>query len=222
MWDSLGRSETVTQLSHKPEALSDCIHALTRLCNPTSGDESDKPSTPAVLKRHGSSALGEVEVTGRVDSLRFPKSNTQDTKTSDCLVSLSADVASTGTIVEAATTPLPFGNSLHHAVRWWRTAFRWKVPQSNRLLLYERQCSTVCENDEVSLCCEEGQFCTTSKGNLIRATPTDVTPVSSSQAMDLSSATKDFLLPRKNCRVFYSNHHCGHTYNFCISDTAFN
>ena len=93
----------MTQLPHKPEAPSDRIHALTRLCNPTSGAESGKPSTPTVLKRHSSSVLGEVEVTGRVDSLRFRKSNTQDTKTSHCLVSLSSDVASAGTIHHTST-----------------------------------------------------------------------------------------------------------------------
>jgi hypothetical protein len=39
------------------------------------------------------------------------------------MVSLSSDAASAGIIVEAAVTPLHFGNSLHRAVRWLRAVF---------------------------------------------------------------------------------------------------
>jgi hypothetical protein len=82
--------------------------------------------------------------------------------------------------------------------------------QSNRLLFQERQvCFPVCGKATVSpydtLCCEEGQYCTTINGTPLcswstsaesqafsstSSTPTDVTPISSSQTMDLSSATE--------------------------------
>jgi hypothetical protein len=80
------------------------------------------------------------------------------------MISLNPGAAGAGTIVEAAATPLPFGNSLHHVVRWLRAAFCGKVPQPNQLLLHEKRCSVVCADAENSFCCEVGQICTTSKG----------------------------------------------------------
>jgi hypothetical protein len=139
----LGRGESVAQFPHKPEAISDIIHALTKLHDPPSGAKSDKPWAPNVLKQHGNSVFGDAEVTGRIDSLRIPKPDTQNAKSSDCMVSLSPDAAEAGTIIEAAATTLSFGNSLHRAVRWLRAAFCEKVPQSNQHLLHEKRCSIV-------------------------------------------------------------------------------
>jgi len=195
----LGRGESVAQFPHKPEAISDVIRALTKLYDPSSGAKSDKPWAPNVLKQHGNSVFGDAEVTGRIDSLRIPKLDIQDTKSSDCMVSLSPDGAGAGTIVEAAATPLPFGNSLHRAVRWLRAAFCEKAPQSNQLLLHEKRCSIVCANAEVSFCCEVSQFCTTSKGIPVCTPSTSLesqafpsttsTSTDSSQTMPLFSAT---------------------------------
>ncbi len=185
------------------EATSDCIHAATKLCNTTAGG-SDKPSAPSILTRHSNSVLGEAEVTGRIHSPGFPKPDVRDSKTSDCLTSLSSDVASAATIVQTATTPLPSGDFLYRAIYWSRIAFRGEVPRSNGLLLHKRQCHPVCANAEYSFCCELGQFCATSKGIPYRgttissaaqtlpstsSTPTDVTPTSSSQTTVSSSAT---------------------------------
>jgi hypothetical protein len=144
--------------------MSDGIHASTKHYDPTSGAKSDNPWAANVPKQHGNSVLGGAKVTERIDSLRIPKPDTQDAKSSDCMVSLSSGVAGAGTIFETAATPLPFGNSLHRVVHWLRAAFCGKVLQSNQLLLHEKRCSVVCADAEYSFCCEVGQFCTTSKG----------------------------------------------------------
>ena len=78
--------------------------------------------------------------------------------------------------------------------------------QLNRLLLQERQvCSITCGQATVSpydtFCCENGHFCTTVSGTPLCSlqfqassstspTPTGITPISSSQISDLSSATE--------------------------------
>lgn len=52
----------------------------------------------------------------------------------------------------------------------------------------------VCENDEVSLCCEEAQFCMTSKGNLICVTPI-ASAVSDTQTSTTGSSPPSSFIP---------------------------
>jgi hypothetical protein len=131
--------------------MSDSIHSSTKLLyHPASGAKSDNPWAPNVLKQHRNSVSGDAETTGRIDNLRIPGPDTQDAKSSECMVSLSSDAASAGIIVEAAATPLPFGNPPHRAIRWLRAVYCGKVPQSNQLLLHEKRCSVVCANAEYS------------------------------------------------------------------------
>jgi len=68
------------------------------------------------------------------------KSNAGNTKTSDCLASLSSEVSKAETSVQTAHTPLPFHNFLHYTMLWLGTAFRGRVLRSNELLRHKREC----------------------------------------------------------------------------------